>query len=88
MQGKDLEIIKEVPGYKAILKAVLKSQIQVLVMDFLVCVHLLYLAQLSVLSLSYEIFEMYTNANCVLEEFHFITCVQNHLLGIWTAERI
>lgn len=31
MQGKDLEIIKEVPGYKAILKAVLKSQIQVLV---------------------------------------------------------
>lgn len=31
MHGKDLEIFREIPGYKAILKAVLKSQIQVLV---------------------------------------------------------
>ena len=28
MQASDLEVIKEIPGYKVILKAVLKSQIQ------------------------------------------------------------
>ena len=31
MQAADLEVIKEIPGYKVILKTVLKSQIQQLV---------------------------------------------------------
>jgi hypothetical protein len=31
MKVPDLEVIKEIPGYKVILKAVLKSQIQQLV---------------------------------------------------------
>lgn len=31
MQTADLEVIKEIPGYKVILKAVLKTQIQQLV---------------------------------------------------------
>ena len=31
MQSTDLQVIKEIPGYKVILKAVLKSQIQYLV---------------------------------------------------------
>ena len=31
MQASDIEVIKDIPGYKVILKAVLKSQIQQLV---------------------------------------------------------
>ena len=31
MQLQDLDVLKEIPGYTAILKAVLKSQIQMLV---------------------------------------------------------
>ena len=31
MQSPDLEVLKDIPGYKAILKAVLRSQIQLLV---------------------------------------------------------
>ena len=31
MQAADLQVIKEIPGFKVILKAVLKSQIQQLV---------------------------------------------------------
>ena len=33
MQSTDLQVIKEIPGYKVILKTVLKSQIQQLVGD-------------------------------------------------------
>ena len=33
MQSTDLQVIKDIPGYKVILKAVLKSQIQQLVSD-------------------------------------------------------
>lgn len=35
MSTPDMDVIKEIPGYKVILKAVLKSQIQQLVGDFL-----------------------------------------------------
>ena len=31
MQASDIQVIKDIPGYKVILKAVLKSQIQQLV---------------------------------------------------------
>ena len=31
MQASDMQVIKDIPGYKVILKAVLKSQIQQLV---------------------------------------------------------
>ena len=35
MQGADLAIIKDIPGYKIIMKAVLKHQIQQLVSKYL-----------------------------------------------------
>ena len=34
MQSSDLQVIKDIPGYKVILKAVLKAQIQQLVSGF------------------------------------------------------
>ena len=34
MPSTDLQVIKDIPGYKVILKAVLKSQIQELVRDY------------------------------------------------------
>ena len=31
MQGSELDVFKDIPGYKAIMKAVLRNQIQMLV---------------------------------------------------------
>ena len=39
MQGADLAIIKDIPGYKIIMKAVLKHQIQQLVSKYLPFTH-------------------------------------------------
>ena len=46
MHGPDLEVLKDIPGYKAILKAVLRSQIQLLVcIDLVMKDHYLFYVQ-------------------------------------------